>query len=179
MTKTIVREWDTIGVIFIFILGSILHSAFSWVGYWRPAAWFLAVNESVWEHFKLAFWPGFLFALLEWVVIQKSCNNFWMAKSLGLLSMPVIIGVLFYGYTAVLGHSSFVVDIMIFLVAVSTGQWISYMILTAAPIHILIRQSTFLVLVAMTVAFAWFSYSPPHTFIFEDSQTHSYGIPKR
>ena len=179
MAKVLVLKWEVVGTVFIIILGSILHSAFIWIGYWRPLAWLLPVNESIWEHFKMAFWPGLLFALLEWAVIHKSCNNFWMGKSLGLFSMPVTIGVLFYGYTAVLGHNFFVFDILIFLVAVLTGQWISYQILTSTTAPVIVQRVSLFLLVALIVAFVWFSYSPPHMHAFKDSLTQSYGIPEQ
>src|SRR6056297_1692189 len=52
------------GAVFIILVGSTLHFVFDWTGGWRPAALFAAVNESIWEHLKLAFWPGLAWALL-------------------------------------------------------------------------------------------------------------------
>ena len=77
MNRRTVRSWETIGVLFIVLAGSALHFVFEWTGYWRPVAWLAAVNESVWEHFKLAFWPSLFFAVVEYAAIRKSANNFW------------------------------------------------------------------------------------------------------
>jgi len=52
------------GAAFVILVGSALHFVFDWTGGWRPAALFAAVNESIWEHLKLAFWPGLAWALV-------------------------------------------------------------------------------------------------------------------
>lgn len=45
---------ELVGIPFIVILGSLLHFAFAWSGYWIPVALVAAVNESAWEQLKLA-----------------------------------------------------------------------------------------------------------------------------
>ena len=62
-SRSILR-WEITGAIFIIVIGLALHFVFSWTGGWRPVAVVAAVNESIWEHLKLAFWPGLLWALL-------------------------------------------------------------------------------------------------------------------
>ena len=63
------------------------------------------VNESVWEHTKLCFWPALIWALVEYPFIGKRTAGFWAAKAAGLLTMVGLMAVLFYGYLAVLGRS--------------------------------------------------------------------------
>jgi hypothetical protein len=71
MTNKAALRWELVGIAAIFLTGSALHSVFDWTGHWRPIAWFAAVNESVWEHFKLAFWPGVLTVLILSVLCLK------------------------------------------------------------------------------------------------------------
>ena len=40
-----------------------------------------AVNESTWEHFKMAFWPGLIFALIEYPFLKEETNNFFVQNS--------------------------------------------------------------------------------------------------
>jgi hypothetical protein len=177
MTNKAALRWELVGVAVIFLTGSALHSMFDWTGHWRPIAWFFAVNESVWEHFKLAFWPGVLYAMLEYLALRRSVNNFWVGKCLGLFSMPVAVAVLFYGYTAVLGHHHLALDILLFLLAVGIGQLVSYRILAAADMGRTVRRGAVIGLAVMAAVFALLSYWPPRAFPFEDSRTHQYGIP--
>ncbi|MEM4188473.1 MAG: DUF6512 family protein, partial [Candidatus Hadarchaeum sp.] len=53
--------WTIAGTFFIIFFGSFLHFAFELSGNFRPLALIAAVNESTWEHLKLAFWPAFIF----------------------------------------------------------------------------------------------------------------------
>ncbi len=47
--------YELIGVVFIIFLGSALHFTFALSGNQPIVGAFSAVNESVWEHLKLAF----------------------------------------------------------------------------------------------------------------------------
>lgn len=49
---------ESIGAIMMILFGSGLHFAFVLLGSWAPVALVAAVNESIWEHLKLAFWTG-------------------------------------------------------------------------------------------------------------------------
>jgi hypothetical protein len=171
-----VWKWELIGVLFILSTGSVLHFVFEWVHHWRLLAWVAPVNESTWEHFKLGFWPGLMFALVEYVMIRESVSNFWIGKSLGLLSMPIVIGTLFYGYTAIVGRHYLWVDIWIFLVSVAVAQGVSYRIMTAAQLGGNTQRWGIIGLMALVVVYSLFSYYPPRVFLFEDPVTHHYGI---
>ncbi len=118
-----VQRWEILGTIFIIGFGTTLHFWFEWTGYWRPMALIAAVNESTWEHFKMAFWPGLLFALIEYPFLKEETNNFFVAKFAGLLVMPVITVILFYGYTSLTGTHLLWVDVIIFILSVIGGQW--------------------------------------------------------
>jgi hypothetical protein len=170
------RTWELLGVVIIFSAGAALHFAFEWSGYWKPIAWFVPVNESTWEHFKLAFWPGIIWALTGYFIVGKAARNYWLAKSLGLLSMPVIITVIFYSYTTVLEKNYLWVDIFSFLLAISAGQFISYRLFLTHTLHVSFQWLGVLGIVGMILAFVLFTYTPPHVFIFEHVQTHEYGI---
>jgi len=114
--------WELIGTIFIIILGSVLHFAFEWSGNQPVVGVFSAVNESVWEHLKLAFWLALLFMLIEYAALKKKVNNFALAKTIGVYLMVIIIPIVFYSCTAMTGKSIFVIDISTFVVAVIIGQ---------------------------------------------------------
>ena len=175
MGKLIFR-WELAGIGFIILAGSALHFVFEWTGYWRPAALIAAVNESMWEHLKMAFWPGLMFALVEYPFIRKAAHNVWVAKGLGLFTMPVVIVALFYGYKAILGRDYLWMDILIFALAVVAGQLVSYRILIAPRMGRYVQWGGMILLVILIAAFSSFTYRPPRLFLFEDPRTHEYGI---
>lgn len=164
-----------VGIVFIVLLGSALHFAFEWSGYWAPVALFAAVNESTWEHFKIAFWPGLLFAVIEYPRLRGSVRTFWGAKALGLLTMPIVIALL-YAYTAVLGYHNLILDIVIFVVAVAAGHLVSYKVMTSAEIDAAVSRALSVLLAVMVLVYSLLSFFAPSWFLFEDPETGQYGI---
>ena len=175
MDKKIIR-WELIGIVFIFAFGTTLHFWFAWTNYWRPMAIIAAVNESTWEHFKMAFWPGLFLAIVEYFVWGKEKRNFFAAKFLGLLAMPIITIVLFYGYTS-FWHHSLPADVAVFLASVAGGQLLSLFILRMDKAW---RGFTRVIAIAglfiLTVAFSLLSYFPGKNFLFAHPETGEYGI---
>ena len=175
MKKSILR-WELGGIVFIVIVGSLLHFVFEWSGRAIPIAPIAAVNESVWEHLKLGFWPALVYAALEYSRFGKSTNNFFLAKTLGIYLIPISIVVLYYAYTAILGHGLLIVDIAIFIVAVIVGQLVSYKLLTANPLPKRLNRFAPIALVVLGVLFVLFTFYPPQIPLFKDSVTGGYGI---
>jgi len=170
-----ILKWELWGIVFIVIIGSAFHFVFELAGEWRPLAIIAAVNESVWEHLKLGFWPALIHGLMEYRHINNLSRNFMFAKAIGILLIPVAITVLFYGYTAFTSHI-LAVDIAIFVVAVILGHLTSYKILTAAPLPTWTKKLGIVILILLIIAFATFTYHPPQLPIFQDPLTGGYGI---
>jgi len=155
-----------------------LHFVFDWSGNWEPVGVIAAVNESIWEHFKIAFWPALFYAIFEYPFFRRFTNNFMIAKAIGIYVMPIAIAILFYSYTAVLGQEILIVDILIFVGAVALGQLTSYKIL---PIELLPRWSGkvgLVLVIVLAVAFGAFTFYPPYLPLFRDAVTGAYGIIK-
>jgi hypothetical protein len=175
--KSRILGWQTAGAVFIIGLGSALHFLFAWSGGWRPVALIAAVNESVWEHLKLVYWPGLIFLLLSYPVLIKKTKNFWAAGTAGLLTMPLTIVVLFYGYKIIFRTHHLVYDIAIFVLAAIVGQWIGCRLMLRPPFSRPPRRIAAALLLAATLAFSLFSFYPPKYPLFQDSRTGEYGIP--
>jgi len=135
-----------------------------------------AVNESVWEHLKLGFWPALVFAAWEYSRFGKSANNFRFAKTLGIYLIPITIVVLYYSYTAILGHGLLMVDIAIFVVAVVVGQLVSYRLLIASPLPKRLNRFAPIALIVLGILFVLFTFYPPQFPLFRDPVSGGYGI---
>jgi hypothetical protein len=170
--------YELVGMIFIITLGSVLHFTFEWSGNQPLVGLFSAINESVWEHLKLAFWPALLFALIEYPILKKVVNNFAFAKTIGVYLMVIIIPVIFYSYTAVTGKSIFVIDITSFIVAVIVGQLSSYKLLMYRKLPGNFNKVSLIALVLLGLTFVLFTFYPPQLPIFKDPITGKYGLPQ-
>jgi hypothetical protein len=169
-------RWELGGIAFIVVLGSVLHFAFEWSGRAIAIAPIAAVNESVWEHLKLGFWPALIYAALEYSRFGKSANNFSSAKTTGIYLIPITIVVLYYAYTAILGHGLLEVDIAIFVVAVVVGQLVSYKLLIASPLPARLNRFAPIALAVLGILFVLFTFYPPQLSPFRDPVTGGYGI---
>ncbi|MFC2063136.1 DUF6512 family protein [Chloroflexota bacterium] len=177
MMKKYVLKWELSGILFIFLLGALLHFLFEWSGESRVMGLFASVNESVWEHFKQGFWPICVFAAIEYRFLRGHANNFLTAKAAAVYIVPIVTGLLFYGYTAIIGREILIVDIFIFLVAVAVGQLASYRIMVSSrlPGYANFVSPAFIILLALVLML--FTFYPPHLPIFLDANTGTYGIP--
>jgi hypothetical protein len=171
-------KWELWGIAFIFFVGSALHFLFEATGQWPPAGAIAAVNESVWEHLKLTFWPALVWGLLEYRLQKEAQKNFWWAKALGIYAMPITIAAIFYTYTAIVGHSILVVDIATFGLAAAVGQLISYKIIAGKVIPFWLNFAGIILLICLGSAYILFTYITPHWHIFLDEGANGYGILK-
>ena len=168
--------FELVGIVFIIIFGSILHFTFEWSGGNAVFGVFSAVNESVWEHLKLGFWPAIVFALVEFKYLRKETNNFMFAKTIGVYLIPITIVVIFYSYTAIIGESVLVIDILSFVLAVVVGQLVSYRLLTGKRLPYNLDLVSLIALTLLGLAFVIFTFYPPQLGLFQDPITGGYGL---
>lgn len=121
--KRSVPLWQMAGFVFTGILGTFLHFLFDLTSGNVIAALFSAVNESIWEHMKLLFYPMLLFALIEYFAWGKEVQGFWNGKLQGILLGLALIPVLYYTYTGILGVSADWFNIAIFFIAAGVAYW--------------------------------------------------------
>ena len=175
--KNQLLKWELIGIAVITGVGSVMHFAFDWSGGMSAVGVFAAVNESVWEHLKMTYWPSLLYAALEYPRVKNLTGNFIFAKTAGIYVMPAAIVGLFYAYTAITGSDNLIADITIFVVAIALGQLTSYKILTLPPLSRRLYILAIIGLIALGVIFTLFTFYPPRVSIFRDPISGGYGIP--
>jgi hypothetical protein len=173
--KRSVFLYELVGMVFIIILGSMLHFTFEWSGNQPIVGVFSAVNESVWEHLKLGFWPALLFTIFECRYLNKKTNNFFLAKTLGIYAIMIIIPVIFYSYT-IFAEENLIIDVLSFIFAVIIGQLVSYKLLTFKKLSKNLKLISLVALVIIALAFVVFTFYPPQIQLFQDPNTGEYGI---
>lgn len=171
-----VLEYEIVGMIFVIFLGSALHFTYEFSGESPIVGVFSAVNESVWEHMKLAFWPSLVWLVVEYVPLRKISNNFFSAKTLGTYLMVFIIPLIFYSYISITGESIFAIDITSFVVAIVLGQLLSYGILKFRKLPKITEVISVLALILLGSCFVAFTFYTPHLPIFQEPINGGYGI---
>ena len=97
--KKSIFYWQVAGIIFTIVLGVWLHFLFDMTNQNVIAALFSAVNESIWEHMKLLFYPMFLFAIIESKFWEQEYEQFWCVKLKGIVLGLLLIPIFYYTYT--------------------------------------------------------------------------------
>ena len=173
--KKSIFRYTLVGMVFIILLGSMLHFTFEWSGNQPIVGVFSAVNESVWEHLKIAFWPALLFLIFEYRYVYKKSNNFFFAKTLGIYSKMITIPVIFYSYT-IFFEENLIIDIGSFVLAIIIGQLVSYRLLIDKKKGKIFELISLVALVILALAFVVFTFYPPQVQLFQDPKTGEYGI---
>ncbi len=179
MNKKDIFKLELIGFFVITIIGTLLHFCFEWSGSFKPLALFCTVNESVWEHLKMGFWPAFFFALYEYFKFGRKNHNFWIAKTVALYIIPLTIIIVFYLVKAITGNHYIWLDISLFVIAIALSQIVSYKIITSTKDYSKYKIPSLILLIILTIAFSLFTYFPPKLELFKDTTTNTYGIPNK
>ena len=169
-------KWELIGMIFIILVGSLFHFVFELSGNFPPVGAIAAVNESVWEHLKLGYWPLVFFSLIEYKFLKDKAKNIGLAKLLAAITIILTIIIIFYSYTAILGEDILIIDILSFVIAIIVGQIVSYKVLSSSQFSNWINLISWTLFIILGVLFVVFTYFPPELFLFEDPLTGLYGI---
>ena len=174
--KKSVPTWQMGGFIFTSVLGTLLHFLFDLTGGSVAAALVSAVNESIWEHMKLIYYPMLLFAFVEYRVWGKEVPGFWCVKLKGILLALVLIPALYYLYTGALALSADWFNITIFFLAAAAAYWKeTKLFLHQRPCRLPEKLALTLILLIAGV-FTAFTFYTPHIPLFRDPITGTYGF---
>ena len=175
-TKRNIRKWELIGIAVIASLGAMFHFIFEWSGELPPIGVFAPVNESVFEHLKMPYWPALLYAAIEYRHIKDYTKNFIIAKTASLYVMPLTTMAAFYAYTIITGTESLIVDIVLFVGSVALGQFVGYKIMIKDPLPSTLYKAAIAGLISLGIVYAVLTFYPPHLPLFLNSATGTYGI---
>ena len=168
--------WQMAGFVFTAVAGTLLHFLFDWTGGNVAAALFSAVNESIWEHLKLLFYPMVTFALLEYRYWGRNVDSFWCIKLMGILFGLLFIPVIYYFYTGAFGIKADWVNIVIFFLAAALVYWMETKLFQKEFTCHLSAKAAIRVIFLIGIAFTVFTFWTPCVPLFADPLTDTYGF---
>lgn len=139
---------------------------------------FNPVNESVWEHLKLMFFPFLLWWITIYLIKNKKCDiplKTWIVSAaVSLVVAPLSVVLLFYSYTGALGIESVIVDILLVFVCYFIALRVaSHFLQYSEPNKWAVIVSV-IVIAVIFIAFIVFTFKPPQLPIFYDAETKTY-----
>ena len=163
-----------LGFIVISAAGTIAHFLYDWT-HNRIVGLFAAVNESTWEHIKIALTPTFLWSLYDGAIYGLN-PNYFLAKLMSLLVIIFFIPLVFYSYQRVAKRPILVIDILTFYLAILLSQITFYTIIDLSPIWPILQYLATLSTFILFGAYMTLTLEPLRNLIFKDPITGKYGF---
>lgn len=167
------------GAVFSIIVGSLWHFVYQWSGNSFVLGLFAPVNESPWEHMKLAFAPLIMFAFVDFYYLRRIVKNycFSLIKQIGIAILTMLA--IYFLQKIITGDSALFADIGSFVLGIALAKYFGYQILIGKYKKfefVGINKFSAIMLILLTTFFVFATINPPKTVLFLDQNTNNYGI---
>ncbi len=167
-----ITKFETASFIFASIVGTLMHFVYEFSNGSPIVALIAPVNESVFEHLKLTFFPLLAFAVFEYFFIGKIHSGFFLIKAKSILLGVLSVIVLYYTYTGIIGKNYMIPDVLIFYISVliSTLYFVKKYKKNESK-----NLAGILIFILVWIVFIVFTFKTPHINLFLDPRGF-YGI---
>lgn len=161
------KHYTIIGIIFVLIAGTLAHFLYDWTWNNHIVGFFTPINESIWEHMKLLFFPMLLYSLIMILKFHQKYSCITSALCFGILVGTFLIPFFYYAYTSIIMKNIFILDIGTFILSIVIAYWLSYKLTLSCRLESCTSLLCILVCI-LFVCFLVFTYHPPCITIFQD-----------
>ena len=164
-----------LSIIIISILGTLFHFLYDISKHNKVVGLFAAVNESTWEHIKIALTPTILWSIYDGYIYGRN-PNYFTAKLSSLLILITFIPTIFYLYKYFTNKPIIIVDILIFYIAIILSQFSFYSIIKLQTLGF---TTNYLSCIGIFIIFGFYmvlTLLPIKSFIFKDPITNKFGF---
>lgn len=171
------KKWVALGVPFIFAAGAALHFAYPLSGKNISVTPFAPVNESIWEHTKMAYAP----TVLWWGGYYKknkdklNADKWFSASLTALLVCIAAMPMGYYLYTGILGRHFLAADISLLALSAAAAQAMGHHVYKhgkGKPGAV----ASAAIIAAIGAIYTFFTFHAPRIPLFCDPLTGKYGI---
>lgn len=179
-SKDSAKKWILIGIPVLFVIGSLMHFLYDWSDNLTLVGVFVPINESVWEHLKMTFWPMMLWWFVWYFIYGRkkgiSASQWFTSCAVAQLAFPLVILSFYYTYTGALGIESLILDIFSLFLGIVIAQGLALHVYKNTRFNKHWLYYSLIVLILLAIAFTVFTFYPPHVPLFKDSSTGNYGL---
>ena len=163
-----------LSIIVISIVGTVAHFIYELSDHNKIVGLFGAVNESTWEHIKIALTATILWSLVDGFMYGAN-PNYFLAKLLSLLMIIFLMPVLFYGYQFLFKKDNTFINILIFYIVIICSQLLFYHFLKLNPVNFFGQYLSCIGTFIVFGAYMTLTLMPLRNFLFQDPITNQYG----
>lgn len=165
--------WNSI--IIISIVGTLAHFLYDISNHNKIIGLFTAVNESTWEHIKIAITPTLLWGLYDGYMYGSN-SNYFIAKLCSLLVITFVIPLIFYSQKILFKKDFVLINILSFYVAIILGQLTFYKIIDLTEFDYIYNYLSCIGLFIFFGAYLLLTLLPLEIFLFKDPISKKYGF---
>lgn len=157
------------------LLGTLWHFGYEILGRSFAAGLIMPVNESVWEHLKIVFFPLVIVGIIAFIKLKPSKTNFWTGLLVGSVTGMLTVFFGFYLYTGIVGDS-LIGDILLYIASIIVAMYICWWFtINSKKIEWLEVMST-IGLLLITIVLIYLTIKAPKLSPFIEKSSNSYGI---
>lgn len=173
-------KYEIAGIFIIFFLGVLWHQLYDILGQNFIVGLIAPVNESMWEHWKIVFFPIIIYSIIEYFFVKYETRNFLFSKFISIIIFEIVC----FSLTA-LWHYFFkeapetlnlIVDIGSYFIGIVFGQIAGYYTACKTNYKKTLFYVAILGILIHIIVFIIFTINPPKYAYFKDSTTGEYGI---
>lgn len=164
------RKYSWVGIIVVCLLSIPLHFTYDWSGELTLVGLFTPINESIWEHLKLVFWPMLLWWGLGYLLFHRN-HHLSLVKWSAAAAISIFISMIFivswyYTWVNGLATESSIIDVGSLFIAVPLGQLLAihvYRVVQPRQVYLIL---SFVFVVLVGAMFIYFTFAAPDLPIF-------------
>lgn len=164
-----------ISFIIISIVGTLSHFLYDITNHNKIVGLFAAVNESTWEHIKIALTPTIIWSLVDGYIYGLN-PNYFLSKLVSLLVIIVLMPFLYYGFKYLFKRDIALINILIFYIVIIASQFSFYYFLNINSINFYIQYVSCVGTYIVFACYMVFTLMPIKNFLFKDPITSKYGF---
>lgn len=165
------QKWILWGIPVLILFGFPMHSVYEWSRNSPIVGAIAPVNESIWEHLKLTFWPVLLWWLAGYLLWKKkpgfNAANWVAGCAVAEFVCPLVIAGFYYLYTGSLGIESLALNILSLFLGVLLAQCLALHIYNHARCGMACVVASLAVLIVMAALYTVFTFTPPNLPLFQ------------
>ena len=164
-----------ISIIVISVIGTVSHFSYDIFKQNKIVGLFGAVNESTWEHIKIALTATILWSVVDGYFYGVN-SNYFLAKLVSLITVIILMPVLYYGYKYLFNKDNFIVNILIFYIVIISSQYLFTYIINISSISYFFQYLSCLGTFVIFAFYMVLTLMPIKNFLFKDPITNKYGF---
>ncbi|MBR3840079.1 MAG: hypothetical protein IKM20_02970 [Erysipelotrichales bacterium] len=161
------EQYELIGFFAVVVLGIAFHSLYELTSESIIVGLICPINESIWEHLKLLFYPYLIYLIFEIYTTKNTYSQLIIYKFYSVCLGMLTILILHYTYSGIIGKTYIIADISTFIISVAVSFFTSYYLIIHDTENKQTTKLGILLFIIMSLVFTFFTFYQPDLPLFE------------